>query len=357
MNPNQPDNQIPRQTTPTDPSAGLSFSQRIFSHKSYTNPAANTTVPSNPKLSKSNIVRLGGIVVGLILFSAMIIGGVFALTNYQKQNKPAATGVNTQNLNISDLPKNGTALNLGDAGQTLTVNSAAVFNETMSVKKDLNIGGKLGLAGGLSTTSLEVTGATKLAQLTASGAVTLQGGLTVTGALTVNGNASVSGNGTFGGDVSANNIVAKNSFNSGNLTISGHIVTSGSTPAATPNNSVLGAGGSVNIVGNDSAGTVTFQAGANPGVGSGILGTVTFKTPFTGAGPRVTITPNGQAAGELMFYVTHNLTGFSIGYTCRVFYGIDQFDPTNTSTPISHCERHLPQGAIEQYGFDYEVVQ
>lgn len=356
MNPNSSDNQNNRKTSPTDPSAGLSFSQRIFSHKSYTAPGSNTQTPSTMPIGTRNAIKLGGIVLGLILFAAAIIGSVFGIALYQKKNQPVST-VATQNLNISDLPKSGAVLNLGDPSQTLTVNSTATFNETLSVKKDLNIGGKLGLGGGISTNALEVTGATKLNTLNATGAVTLQGGLTVTGSLTLNGNANVTGNGTFSGDVSAANVIAKNSFNSGNLIISGHIVTSGTAPTVSPNTSVLGAGSSASIVGNDTAGTVSFRAGLNPGIGSGLLGSVGFRTAFTGAGPRVILTPNGQTAGELMFYVVHNLTGFSVGYTCRVFHGIDPFDPGNPISDASHCQKKLPAGVADEYSFDYQVIQ
>jgi cytoskeletal protein CcmA (bactofilin family) len=355
------DNNTSKPPIPAPDKSGLSFSQRIFGHQSYgSGQKANADLAvSSGRIGKAVTVKLGGMVVGLVLFAILMLGGVFVLNYYQKKSQKTPVGVSPQNINVSDLPKNNGVLNLGDSGQTLTINSTTTFNDTLSVKKDIVVGGQLELGNGLKATKLVVTGPTALTSLTTSGPVTLQGGLSVTGAVTINGNTSVTGNGTFSGDVSGNNIIARSSFYSGNLVISGHITTSGSTPGIAVNASTMGPGATATIVGNDNAGTITIKAGQYPSLApsGGSMATITFRTPYTAAGPRVSLTPVGPAAAELMHYVVHNNNSFTVGYTCRLYYNAaSSFPAPDYPDAGIRCE-HIPSNTYGEYSFDYQVMQ
>jgi cytoskeletal protein CcmA (bactofilin family) len=302
---------------------------------------------SYKRLSRKNIIRLGGMVGGLAFLAIISFGGIFII-NYSRNRAIVKNGVSNQAVVTPDNIKS-TALDVSDPSKTFVVNSNTAIAGALSVQKDLNLKGRLVTNGALSVNGLAVSGATSLSATTiastlnVAGSTTLQGGLTVGNSLNVNGPLNVNGNASFSGDVSANTFNARSTFNTGNIIFSGHVVSGGSTPSISGYSPVLGAGGSAVISGNDTAGTVTIHTGSIVG-NSGTLATVVFRTPYSNSGPKVVLTPNGQSAGEIQFYVTHNMNQFQIGYSCRIY-----FDGVNTQ-----CTKLL---ANSDYSFDYVVMQ
>ncbi len=83
------------------------------------------------------------------------------------------------------------------------------------------------------------------------------------------------------------------------------------------------------ITGNDTAGTVSYTAGA--GALAGEQAKVVFSSPY-GAQPRVTLTPTSADAAQVKYYVTRTTDGFEIVF-------ID--------APVD--------GSV--YSFDYHIIQ
>lgn len=311
--------------------------------------------------------RLAGFIGGIILVTVLSIIGVAVFIIYRakvvKDLKATDTKtVANQEVSTEDLSKVSNPLNLSDPSRTLVVNSASIFNGQIQVKKDLILDGRLITSGRLSVNGLDASAASTLAATNINGALTVTGVSNLQGGLNVAGTLSVSGNANISGDISANTVTARTTLYSGNLTINGHLVTTQSgTPSITANTAIVGAGGTATISGNDTSGTVTIKIGANPAFNTGgILAHISFRTAYTGTGPRVILTPNGSNAGELMYYMGHNLAGFDIGYTCRVYNGADPYDqdyPAASGGQTKARCTHLPQNTFSEYSFDYQVIQ
>jgi hypothetical protein len=97
-------------------------------------------------------------------------------------------------------------------------------------------------------------------------------------------------------------------------------------PGRTQGNA-LGGGGTSSVGGSDTAGSITINTGSNPSAGCFI--TVNFAAKFSGT-PRVVISPVDAPAGGLAYYVTRNISSFSV------------------------CSNNAP-AANASFGFDYIV--
>jgi len=138
----------------------------------------------------------------------------------------------------------------------------------------------------IQTNKLDLTGGT------INGTLNIVGGLNATGpttidSLTVTTDALIKGNLTVQGNLSVNN-----------LTVNGHIITAGNTPTAI-SGLAAGTGATVQIQGNDTAGTITITTG--PGAVSGSLVEVTFAQAY-GKAPKVVLTPGNADTTNLKFY-------------------------------------------------------
>jgi cytoskeletal protein CcmA (bactofilin family) len=235
---------------------------------------------------------------------------------------------------------------IGNAGTELIVGPNSRFNGNVVISKDINVAGQFKLNSKFTATSASIaqleTGNVSMSGLTVSGDGTInnlavqgnmnvrgltqmQGPVTMAQLLTVNNNVNVAGSLAVGGALAVNSLQINSLTTSGTVTIGGKITTRGNAPSVSPGNA-LGANGTVSISGNDTAGTVGFNAGT--GAGGGIIANVVFRVPYSGT-PRVIVSPVG--AGVAGAYITRSATGFTIG-----------------------IDGSVPPGG---YGFDYLVIQ
>jgi cytoskeletal protein CcmA (bactofilin family) len=264
---------------------------------------------------KSNFFKrlLGRLNIYVLIFLLLaVIGGGTVLVAYQLNKKQANTSSTTK-LSADELSKlNNSDTTVGDAKQTLTVESNAVFTGKVLVRDGLDVAGALKVGGSLSLSGLNVSGTSTLDQvllnkLSASGDVAIQGQLTVQKNLTVTGSA------TFAGPISAPRVTVDTLQLNKDLQLNKHVEAGGLTPKVSSGTGV-GGGGTVSISGSDTAGTVTINIGGSPGAGS--LAVITFNQAFNGT-PHVVITPVGSGAGVLNYYITRSATGFTI-FTANV---------------------------------------
>jgi hypothetical protein len=281
------------------------------------------------KASITSIYRKADIMTTVFTFAgavvaAGIIFGVYAYLNRAKTTTVIAPKVaSLDKSNLDNLSKFFEGNSAGSSSQILTVSSSSLFKNRVAVDSDLKV------VGGLQT-----SGTTALADLTVDkvstlGVTNIRGALGVAGPVnfqspaqfgagaTLNGNLNISGNGTFGGSISAGSLNVKDISVSGTINLAGHLSISGQTPSTTAL-AGAGSGATSSVDGNDTAGTVTINTGTvapqspnNPYAG-GQLVTVTFKSAYPRV-PHVVITPIGQSAGKLDYFILKTATGFTIG--------------------------------------------
>lgn len=124
------------------------------------------------------------------------------------------------------------------------------------------------------------------------------------------------------------NVTAADLSLSGDLNLAGHLNPSGDTP--TIKMGPAARGGSVSIVGNDTAGTVTINSGSG-GAQSGELAIITFHGAFP-LTPKVQLTPLNADAANLNYFASRSASFFSV----------------NSASVI---------GTEKSYVFDYLVTQ
>jgi hypothetical protein len=251
--------------------------------------------------------------IGALFIFLLVIGGFVGYLYSQSRKAPSAPAKKTtvETLSQDDIRKlSEIGANLGTANQTLNIGANALFRGKVDVGGDLSVGGRLNANGPVTLSQLNITGTTAAtglsvgSNLAVTGTTNLQNGLTVTGLASVNGGLNVSGAASVG-SLNTNTIAVRNLSISGPLTI-GHVVTQGPAPAIAAN--AVGGGGTVNISGNDTAGTININTGSGPG---GILATITFRAAY-GANVHVQLTPLTGPAAAAQAYVTRNNGGFQI---------------------------------------------
>jgi len=281
-------------------------------------PAVKTPAPKPQKTSPlgawDGLSRRATTIASIsALFGALILGGAAIGFLYsQTLNKtPATNSPTVQNLSQSDLNKLGTiGQNLGSSGQVLSISADALFRGNSSIVGNLSIGGHLNANGPVTLSQLNITGNTAAtglnvgSNLVVTGTTTLQNALTVAGLANFNGGINVVGTASVG-SLNAGTIAVRNISISGPLTIS-HLVTQGPAPTIAANSD--GAGGTVSISGNDTAGQININTGTGPGT---TLATITFRAAF-GATVRVELTPITSSAAAAQAYVSRNNGGFQI---------------------------------------------
>ncbi len=260
--------------------------------------------PMKRFFKKVNIYLLGFILL-------VVVAGAVALVSFlNSQKTPDEATIESQSLTTEAL-KNlaNTDASVGSTAQTLTIQGSAVINGQTLARGNLNVAGNLQTGGSIQTPSLTVSGSTNLNDTQING-LQVAGTTAIQGTTTLR-DLNVAGTTAFSGAVTASQITVTRLILSGNasLEVPNHISFTGSTPSRTTNNAVLGSGGSANISGSDTAGTINVNSGNNPT--AGCFMTVRFNQAFTRQ-PRVTATPVGAAAGQLQFYVERNTTTFSV---------------------------------------------
>ncbi|HEV7454806.1 MAG TPA: hypothetical protein VGO07_06120 [Candidatus Saccharimonadales bacterium] len=299
--------------------------------KTQTTDASGGDKGDDPKPKKENsfIVKLWHkFNIYLMLFILVVIlavGIVVILTIKGKQD--AQKSITSQSLSQSALQQlANTDVTVGDAKQVLTVQSNAVFAGSVLIRSNLEIAGTLKVGGELSLTSLKVSGQSQLNDASTNN-LTVAGTLTLQGVLTIKNGVNVSGNSNFTGNVTTTSLTTGQLQLNGDLNLTHHITAGGTIPAAARGTAV-GGGGSINLSGSDTAGSISISTGGSPPAGCFVA--VTFSQKFSGS-PHIAISPIGSTAGDLNWYIDRSTTGFSI---C-------------TTTPAA---------AGQTFGFDYVVL-
>lgn len=275
------------------------------------------------------------VVIAILAINVAIIA--FVIGDPLEEDEP------NDQVTISEEALEGLGINrtaFDDLGAELTVGPNANFERDVQVAGSLNIGGELTLNEQLSAMDASVdtlqAGDTALEQLnvngdatitnivarediTAAGTTRLQGPTTISDLLTVENSANISGNLTVGGTLSVNTFNTNNLTIGGTTTFGGPLLTRGSAPSASTG-PAAGSNGTVSISGNDTSGTVGFNAGV--GAGNGIVASVTFASSYSST-PNVVITPIGDIGN---FYISRNQNGFNIGVGNSVSPGGYGFD-------------------------------
>jgi len=246
----------------------------------------------------------------LAIFVILLVGvslityfGLNAAKKSNSSNTNKAASLTSQQLaSIS-----GSTTVVGDAQQTLDVQSNSVFEGSVLLRNNLNVAGTIKVGGGLSLPSVTVGGVSSFGQAQINGTLSVAGDTNLQGQVTLEKNLSVSGSGSFG-SLSAGTLTISSLQLTGDLTISRHLAFSGGTPSRS-NGPALGSGGTASVNGSDSGGTVTINTGGSPPAGCFV--TINFIQKFNST-PRVIISPSSAAAGTLDYYTTRSTTSFSI---------------------------------------------
>ena len=304
------------------------------SHDSATNTTSElnsgaANLPHKKRLYNKVIASVGqkySVYMTLFIFLISSIA-VLGIIEYRHSHATGAT-INEQTISTSAL--NHIAGNnqvIGNSNQLLTIQSNSVFNNSVLMRDNLQIAGKLLVGSSLSLTGLSVSGNSTFDQAQVNKDLSVGGNANIQGSISLQNNLSVNGNGTFGGPITAPQISVSSLQLTGNLTLTHHIDAGGQIPTSTTS-SAVGVGGTASVNGSDTTGTITINSGGSPVAGCYI--TVNFVTPYNGT-PHILLTPIGPYSANLIYYVNHTTSSFSL------------------------CSNNSPQSG-QTYSFDYFVI-
>ncbi|GAC1391583.1 MAG: hypothetical protein NVSMB46_04670 [Candidatus Saccharimonadales bacterium] len=274
--------------------------------------ASNTSIApiavKKKKFQIRNVITHLNIYLLLFILVVVIAVGIVFIGFQRNKKETVAPTINNKPLTQEELNKlKNSDTSIGDAKQTLNIESNAVFAGRVLVKDGLDVAGTLRIGGALNLPGITVSG-TSTFDLVQANKLAITGDTNVAGQLTVQKGVTVSGGGTFGGPISAPQLTIQNLQLSGDLQINRHIQPGGVSPGKT-DGSALGGGGTSSVSGSDTAGTVSINTGNSPAVGCFI--TVNFINKFN-ATPHVIVSPVGSSAGSLNFYTIRSTSSFSI---------------------------------------------
>lgn len=247
----------------------------------------------------------------LIFILLLAVAGAAALIAFlNSQKTPEEAAIESQSLSNEDLKSlANTDATVGNTAQTLTIQGSAVINGQTLTRGNLNVAGNLQTGGSITAPDITISGTANLGTVQMNTLQVAQN-VSIQGTTTVR-DLNISGTGAFSGGITAAQITVTRLILSGNasLEVPNHISFTGSTPSRTTNGAVLGNGGSANLSGSDTAGTINVNSGNNPTAGCFI--TVRFNQVFTRQ-PRVVISPTGATAGAMQYYTERNTSTFSV---------------------------------------------
>lgn len=273
-------------------------------------PPARPTPPLPRHRLKSWFKRAGRpFNVYLLALAGILCIAVAAIViSIRANNRQGSNQLPGQSLSAEELSRlQGTDASVGDAKQTLTIESNTIINGRTLVRNDLDVAGTIKVGGSLNLPGITVAGTSSFEQIQAS-RLSITGDTTVQGQLSIQQNLTVTGSASFGGAISASQLNIQVLSLSGNLQLNRHIDAGGGTPTKSDGNA-LGSGGTASVNGSDTAGTITLNTGGSPSGGCYI--TVTFAQRFN-ATPHVTVTPVGSGAAGLNYYITRTATSFNL---------------------------------------------
>jgi hypothetical protein len=261
----------------------------------------------------------------LLIFVLLVLIGGAVIYVAMKSAKPASQ-TKTSSLTdqqISSLKGNTTLV--GDAKQTLDIQSDSIFEGQILARGDLNVAGTVKVGGPLSLPSVTVGGNGTFGQIGINGGLNVGGDTTLQGALTVQKNLSVTGSASFG-SLNVSTLGVTTLQLRGDINLNQHVITSGTQPGRSFG-TALGGGGTASISGTDIAGTVNISTGGSPPAGCFI--TVNFTKKYAST-PHVVISPSNSSAAGLQYYTNRTTSNFSV------------------------CTASVPSGGTN-YVFDYVV--
>ncbi|MBX4191080.1 hypothetical protein KW794_03245 [Candidatus Saccharibacteria bacterium] len=244
----------------------------------------------------------------LVIFGLVVLVGAAVIFISVKSAKPQTTTTKASSLTdqqISSLKGNTTLV--GDAKQTLDIQSNSIFEGQILARADLNVAGSLKVGGPLSIPSISVGGNGSFGQVGVSGPLNVAGDTTMQGALAVQKNLTVAGSASFG-SLNVSSLSVTTLQLKGDISLNQHIITSGGAPGRS-NGTALGSGGSASVGGSDTAGTISINTGGSPPAGCFI--TVNFAKGF-GTTPHVVISASNSSAASLQYYTNRSPSNFSV---------------------------------------------
>lgn len=247
----------------------------------------------------------------LIFILLVAVAGVVTVVQYLNSQKPApAPAIATQGLTEDTLKQlANTDATVGNTSQTLTIQGNAVIAGQSLMRGNLNVAGNLQTGGSITGPSLTISGTSNLGQSQMNSLQVAQNAA-IQGSTTMR-DLSVAGTTSLNGAVTASQLTVSRLILSGNasLQIPNHISFTGPSPSRTITASVLGNGGSANVAGSDTTGTITVNTGSN--TSAGCFARINFAQSFSNQ-PHVIVSPVGAGAGQTQYYVDRNQSGFSI---------------------------------------------
>lgn len=283
------------------------------------------TPPPAPKKSWRRLTERFNVYL-LLFILLLVLAVIVVLVSFLNSKKYSTSAdLSSKSLSAKTLAQLANSdATVGSANQVLNVQSGAVFAGKVLVRQDLDVAGNLNLGGILNLNDLAVAGTAQFGDaqvnknLAVAGNTSLQGGLTAK-------SLQVSGNGSFSGPVSAPQLTTSNLQLNGDLVLTHHLTAGGPTPSHS-NGGALGNGGTASLSGSDTAGSISINTGSSPAAGCFI--TVNFSSKFN-ATPHVLVTPIGNAAGGIAYYVNRSTSGFSVcdnnGAPAGSSFGFDYF--------------------------------
>jgi cytoskeletal protein CcmA (bactofilin family) len=285
-----------------------------------TSPVHEESTESNKNIKKPNpIVRLWrALNIYLLIFGLLVIIAlaVFAISYLNSRKEPDVPVTALQNLTQEQLAEIAAGdAQVGDPRYVLNVQSDAVFAGSALFRGDLNVAGSLQLGEPLTIPSITVSGTGNLTNiqtetLSVADTMTVQGKVTIQSSAIIRDDLTIGGDSRVEGTLTASKISTPILELTGNTTLNlgSHLATDGSAPSRATG-SAVGSGGTSSVSGNDAAGTVNINTGT--GTAAGCFAAITFAIPFDST-PAVLITPVGDAAAALEYYITRSATGFSV---------------------------------------------
>ena len=320
-----PPDQTPPPITPTpEASSGSTETTELQATTTTEAPKAQSSLQNITKKSR-NYGRVVALLSIILVLGA--VGGYFISIGTHPTTTPNGNTVKVQSLSPADIAKLSQVGNqLGTSNQVLTIGANTVFSSKVNVGSNLTIAGPLNANGPTSLSTINVSGQSNLTNLAISQALQVKGltnaqaGLSVVGLSSLSGDLTVSGAVSVGA-LSATTISAKAIQLNGPFTV-GHLVSSGANLSSSSGASI-GSGGTTNISGNDTAGTVNINIGT--GASAGTLVSVAFKSAFGGV-VHVMLTPRSAAAASASYYTTPSASGFTINTASAPGTGTLSFD-------------------------------
>ncbi|GAC1388174.1 MAG: hypothetical protein NVS1B7_7260 [Candidatus Saccharimonadales bacterium] len=246
-----------------------------------------------------------------LLFVLIVVFAVGLVLVGISRNKKVATppSIGSQQLSQEALKKlSGSDATVGDAKQTLTIQSNAIFNQAVLVKGTLDVAGAIKVGGALNLPGITVAGNSSFDQITAN-KLSIAGDTIVQGQLSVQKGLTVSGGASFGGPISAPQLTVQSLQLTSDLQVNKHIISAGITPNKSDGPGI-GGGGTTSVSGTDTAGTISINFGGGAS-GNSCYVTVNFVVAYPNA-PHVVISPTSATAGQLNYYVTRNAGSFQV---------------------------------------------